>query len=154
VLDRKIPFAKDVKLGYLTSNPALLGTGMRASICLKLTKLGRNVSLMDSLAERFNLIYKEVKLPNVDLSVRMVEFSNKHTLGITELEILENLKLAVSSIIDAELHIDDIHLNESTLMTHHHDLTIIHFSDISNIESRLTDPCGGASRFLTVAKRY
>lgn len=35
-----------------------------------------------------------------------------------------------------------------------HTLTILHFNDVYNVESRVTEPLGGAARFCTAIKSF
>ena len=54
-LETSLNFARDDQYGYLTSCPTNIGTGMRASVHIKLPNLGDEGKQLKSLANSFNL---------------------------------------------------------------------------------------------------
>lgn len=100
-----LDFAYDDKLGFLTSCPSNLGTGLRASVMLHLPAL----RLMNKLDGIFR------QLPQVGLTVRGVygegsqsqsglyQISNQITLGYSEDDIVGRLQQLVEEIIAQEL---------------------------------------------------
>jgi len=48
-IEKEAKFAKDDHLGYITSCPTNLGTGLRASVHIKLPKLGKRGEWFDAL---------------------------------------------------------------------------------------------------------
>lgn len=104
-LDANLDFAYDEKFGYLTSCLTNTGTGLRASVMLFLPALTIN-SKIDS-------IIKAVK--EKGLTVRgvlgegsfplgyMYQVSNAVTIGVSEREIIANVKTAVLKIVEMEL---------------------------------------------------
>jgi arginine kinase len=50
-----VEFSRDDHLGFITSCPTNLGTGLRASVHIKLANLARQKDLMESIAEKYEL---------------------------------------------------------------------------------------------------
>ena len=103
-LANELDFAFDEKLGYLTSCPSNLGTGMRASVMLHLPAL--------RMTEKLSGIFQQ--LPQIGLTVRGVygegsksygdlyQISNQISLGFTEEDIISRLQKVVEQIIEQE----------------------------------------------------
>ena len=103
-LEKKINFAFDNELGYLTACPTNLGTGIRVSAMLHLPGL--------VLAEQINPIIQSVN--KLGLAVRglygegtealgnIFQVSNQMTLGESETAIVERLEKVLSQIIEHE----------------------------------------------------
>lgn len=106
VLDSRLDYAFDSKLGYLTSCPTDLGTGMHASVMLHLPalrekgQLGRLASTVDKLGLGLRSAYNEVNKSTADF----YQLSNRVTLGISEKNAIENLKAITLQIINQERH--------------------------------------------------
>ena len=103
-LEKKLDFAFDNELGYLTACPTNLGTGIRVSAMLHLPGL--------VLAEQINPIIQSVN--KLGLAVRglygegtealgnVFQVSNQMTLGESEIVIVERLEKVLSQIIEHE----------------------------------------------------
>src|ERR1700735_253074 len=103
-LEKKLDYAFDSELGYLTACPTNLGTGIRVSAMLHLPGL--------VLAEQINQIIQSVN--KLGLAVRglygegtealgnVFQVSNQMTLGETETAIVERLDKVLSQIIEHE----------------------------------------------------
>jgi protein arginine kinase len=107
-LDQKIEeifdIAKSEKYGYLTSCPTNVGTGIRASVMLHLpglTKTGNIKKVLD-VVSNFGLDIRGIYGENSKSSGDMYQVSNKQTLGITEENIIKNLKIITEKIIEQE----------------------------------------------------
>lgn len=104
LLEEKIDYAFDERLGYLTACPTNLGTGLRASVMIHLPALTMN--------DEMNRILNAVT--QVGMTVRglygegsgafsnLYQISNQITLGISENDILSNLKAVVNQLINQE----------------------------------------------------
>ncbi|MCI9415071.1 MAG: protein arginine kinase [Clostridiales bacterium] len=104
LLDSRLHFAFDSRLGYLTQCPTNLGTGMRASIMLHLP----------ALQERGAIQQLAVTVSKLGLTIRgmygegskpqgaIYQLSNQVTLGISEQEAIDNLKGIAAQIIREE----------------------------------------------------
>ncbi len=92
------------KLGYLTSCPTNLGTGMRVSVMLHLPALSaygyikNTVSSLNKIGLTVRGIYGE----GSDAQGNLYQISNEVTLGISEEDTIEKLKSAVNHIVERE----------------------------------------------------
>ncbi len=103
-LSEELPFAFDSNLGYLTSCPTNVGTGMRASVMLHLPGL--------VLAEQVDAVIHGVS--KLGLAVRgifgegsnnlgnLFQVSNQSTLGESEAQIIERLDAVIKQVISHE----------------------------------------------------
>ncbi len=103
-LDEKLSFAFDQKLGYLTHCPTNLGTAMRASVmmflpCLTMTKRMKG---FENQLSKLGLTVRGTDGEGSNARGCLYQISNCVTLGITEEEIVSNLKSAAMSIAAAE----------------------------------------------------
>lgn len=107
-LDKKIEeilgYATNKKYGYLTSSPANCGTGLKASIMVHLPALEKtgNIDKVFYTINNFgvNILgeYGQDKVNNQNI----YQISNKITLGVSEQEIIENLKIVTNKLIEQE----------------------------------------------------
>ncbi|QGU96522.1 protein arginine kinase [Clostridium bovifaecis] len=104
LLEEKLDYAFDEKLGYLTSCPTNLGTGLRASVMVHLPALTVNneiVGLLNALTQvgmTIRGLYGEGSKGEGNL----YQISNQITLGLNEEEILTNLTGVINQIINRE----------------------------------------------------
>lgn len=104
VLDKKLKFAFDENLGYLTQCPTNIGTAMKASVLLHLPALSNNrqISKLSTTVSKLGLtltgVYGEISNPKGDIYL----LSNQVTLGISEKLAIENLNSITSQIIEQE----------------------------------------------------
>jgi len=104
IIEGKIDYAFDNKLGYLTSCPTNVGTGLRASVMLHLPALsisksvGGILNTLNQVGMTIRGIYGEGS--NSECSIYQV--SNQVTLGLSEGEIINSLIAVVSKIVDQE----------------------------------------------------
>lgn len=104
LLYNSLHFAFDRNLGFLTECPTNLGTGLRASVMLHLPVLessGEISQISDSVGKiGFTVrgMYGEGSKPTAS----MYQVSNQITLGISEKNALDNLKIITEQLIDKE----------------------------------------------------
>ena len=105
-ISKSIKFAYDSKLGYLTSCPTNIGTGMRASAMMFLPGLGitRNLEQCVGAVARLNMTIRGVYGEGSDADGYLYQISNQKTLGVSEQEILGSVQASIGHIADAELH--------------------------------------------------
>ena len=93
-LSKELDFAFDERLGYLTQEPVVLGTGMKASVVLHLpglvstNQITRLISTVTKLGLSLRGSYGEGAAAKGD----MFRLSNTITLGISEKAAIQNLK--------------------------------------------------------------
>lgn len=103
-ISSRVPFAFDTRLGYLTSCPSNLGTGLRASVMLFLPGLTMN-GLVPKLAEqvsRLGLTMRGAYGEGSTADGYLYQLSNEITLGLSEREILTEVESAVMRIVEYE----------------------------------------------------
>lgn len=97
-------YAFDEKLGYLTSCPTNVGTGMRASIMMHLPALvltGAVGGVFKAIG-KIGLTARGIFGEGTESSGNTFQISNQVTLGLSEKEILESLSISAERIIDSE----------------------------------------------------
>ena len=103
-IGKKLKFAFDDRLGFLTECPTNLGTGMRASVMLHLPVLestGELKSIADAVG-KIGLTFRGFYGEGSDSKASIYQLSNQITLGVSEKAALENLKNIASQIIAKE----------------------------------------------------
>lgn len=104
LLGASLHFAFDDQLGFLTECPTNLGTGLRASVMLHLPVIESRGQIA-VLAESVNKIGFTVRGMYGEGSRAAASFyqiSNQITLGISEKNALDNLKIITQQLIDKE----------------------------------------------------
>src|SRR5216117_2958364 len=121
-LERKLGYAFNADLGYLTACPTNLGTGIRVSAMLHLPGL--------VLAEQINPIIQSVN--KLGLTVRglygegtealgnVFQVSNQMTLGESESTIVERLEKVLAQIIEHEENARGTLMEKKAKMVHNH----------------------------------
>ncbi|HEY8391718.1 MAG TPA: protein arginine kinase [Capillibacterium sp.] len=117
LLEAELEYAFADRIGYLTTCPTNVGTGLRASVMLHLPAL-----------QMVNQVKKVLSvLPHVGLSVRgiygegtesvgnLYQISNQVTLGLSEEEIISKIHSVTKQVIDQERSAREALLNESRL---------------------------------------
>lgn len=103
-LNEKIEFAIHDKYGYLTSCPTNVGSGMRVSVMLHLpalSKIGLLSKLFDQAAG-IGISVRGLYGENTQGIGYMFQISNQKTLGLSDKDIINNIKAVVTSIIEQE----------------------------------------------------
>ena len=107
-LDQKIEevlgYATNKKYGYLTSLPTNCGTGLKASVMVHLPALEktRNIDKVFYTINNFGInILGEYGQDNKN-NQNIYQISNKRTLGVTEQEIIENIRVVANNLIEQE----------------------------------------------------
>ena len=99
-LDKKIEevlgYATSKKYGYLTSMPTNCGTGLKASVMVSLPALEKTRNIDKVFYNLSNFGINILELNNA------FEISNKRTLGITEEDIKQNIKVVTEKLIEQE----------------------------------------------------
>ena len=103
-LEELIPYAYNDKYGFLTSCPTNVGTGLRASIMVHLPALSktRNVRKVLEAVNSFDMNIRGVYGEGSTAQGDIYQISNKQSLGISEEEIIRNLKIITDKVIEQE----------------------------------------------------
>ena len=104
MLDERLEFAFDERLGYLTQCPTNLGTGMRASVMLHLPALekSRAVSRIAGSLSKLGLTIRGAHGEGTEPKGALYQLSNQVTLGISEKAAIENLKNITAQLVAQE----------------------------------------------------
>lgn len=107
-IDQKIEgileYATSQKYGYLTASPSNCGTGLRASTMIHLPALLKTGNIRKTLdmLPKFNIQVKGTYGENSEATGDMFQISNQVTLGMTEQEICENVKIITEKLVEQE----------------------------------------------------
>ncbi len=104
LIDANEQYAFDSKIGYLTQNPANLGTAMRASVTLHLPALSMTGSMprLASTVSKLGLMLGHRYANGIAPVGNIFKLSNQVTLGISETAALENLKSIALQLVSQE----------------------------------------------------
>ena len=109
LLYNSLDFAFDSKLGFLTECPTNLGTGLRASVMLHLPALetsGEMESLSQSIS-KIGFTVRGMYGEGTKSLASLYQISNQITLGLSEKNALDNLKIITAQLIEKEKEIRD-----------------------------------------------
>lgn len=104
ILEEKLEYAFDEQLGYLSSCPTNVGTGIRASVMMHLPALTMTgyIDRILQVANQIGLAVRGVYGEGTEFVGNMYQISNQLTLGRSEIEIIGNLKDITKQIIKKE----------------------------------------------------
>lgn len=97
-------FAFDSRLGYLTECPTNIGTGLRASVMLHLpvSESRGDIAAISDAAGKIGLTVRGMYGEGSKANASLFQLSNQVTLGISEKNAVENLKIIAEQIISKE----------------------------------------------------
>lgn len=107
-LDKKIEdifgYATNKKYGYLTSLPTNCGTGLKAYVEFHLPALEkiRSIDKVFYAVNNFDINVMGQYGQDNENKQNIYQISNKKTLGVSEQEIIENIKVVTNKIIEQE----------------------------------------------------
>jgi protein arginine kinase len=118
LIGEKIEYAYDEKIGYLTSCPTNIGTGIRASVMLHLPAITMSGYLKGILeaCSKIGVAVRGLYGENTEALGNMFQVSNQVTLGQTEEEIVYNIKNITKQIINQERALRDDLYKQNTFM--------------------------------------
>lgn len=104
LLEERIEYAFDDRYGYLTSCPTNLGTGVRMSVMLHLPALSitNNINGILKTVSRYGLTIRGIYGEGTESMGDLFQISNQNSLGMTENEILLNVKAVTKGVIKRE----------------------------------------------------
>lgn len=100
-LEKKLKFAYNDHLGYLSSCPTNLGTAMRASVHVKLPKLSKTPEFQTICAST-GLSIRGIHGEHSESEGGVYDISNKKRLGISEVEIVKVMANGVKKLLELE----------------------------------------------------
>lgn len=138
-LDKALDISYDEHLGYLTTCPTNIGTGMRASVMLHLPGLSimKRMNRIAQTINRFGFTIRGIYGEGSQVYGHIYQVSNQLTLGKTEEDIIDNLTEVVNQIINEEKQIRerlDKHNPVETLDRVYRSLGVLQNSRIISME--------------------
>ncbi len=95
-------FSRDDHLGYITSCPTNLGTGLRASVHIRLPKLAKNKKKFEEIADRYHVQIRGIHGEHSTSEEPIFDISNKRRLGRSEKDLVQDMIDGVRKLIEAE----------------------------------------------------
>jgi protein arginine kinase len=113
-IEKNFEYAFDENLGYLTSSPENVGTGMKASVILHLPAItmSEEIKNISKNLSKNGMTIKSVYLDGTKSYGNLYRIVNKISLGLTEESIINKLKESVSEIMAEENKFREILLNK------------------------------------------
>lgn len=104
LIEENINYAFDERLGYLTACPTNLGTGLRASVMIHLPAMtmDKEISRILSAVTQVGMTIRGLYGEGSGAYSNIYQISNQITLGISETDIVSNLKAVVNQLINQE----------------------------------------------------
>ncbi|XP_077561022.1 arginine kinase-like [Haemaphysalis longicornis] len=102
IIGKKLRFAHDSRLGYLTFCPTNLGTTIRASVHIKLPKLASDKAVLDQTAAKYNLQVRGTTGEHTESQGGVYDISNKRRLGLTESQAVKEMQDGILELIKIE----------------------------------------------------
>lgn len=102
VIEKKLPFSRDNRLGFLTFCPTNLGTTIRASVHIKVPKLAADKAKLDSTAAKYNLQVRGTRGEHTESEGGVYDISNKRRMGLTEYQAVKEMQDGILELIRLE----------------------------------------------------
>lgn len=102
-LEEQVPFAKHERYGYLTSCPTNVGTGMRASVMIKVPNISKDEKAFKEMCLSMGLQARGMHGEHSESGDGGIyDVSNKQRLGKSEVELIQGLYDGVRKLIEME----------------------------------------------------
>ena len=100
-LEKALPYSYDSQLGYLTSCPTNVGTGMRASVMLHLPGLVLSGKINAAIqgVNKLSMAVRGIFGESTDNRGNLFQVSNQSTLGESEVQIIERLSTVIAQLV-------------------------------------------------------
>jgi len=116
-IEKYMDYAFDKELGYLTSCPTNVGTGLRASYMLHVPALeasGQLRIILDAIG-KFGITFRGIYGESSEPIGSIFQMSNQVTLGHSEREIIDNLNSVTMQVVDQELAVREKLMTEKRI---------------------------------------
>jgi len=101
-IEKKVPFAYNSHIGYITSCPTNLGTAMRASVHIAVPNLAKDMDAFKAITDKFHLQIRGIHGEHSESKDGIYDISNRRRLGITEVEAVQDMYDGVVELIAVE----------------------------------------------------
>lgn len=102
LIEKEAEFAHTEHLGYITSCPTNLGTGLRASVHIKLPKLGKDKKKFQAIADKYYVQIRGIHGEHSEDDSGVYDISNRRRLGRNEVQLVQDMYDGVKAMIEAE----------------------------------------------------
>jgi len=102
LIEKEAKFAHDEHLGYITSCPTNLGTGLRASVHIKLPKLAKHKNEFQAIADKYHVQIRGAHGEHTETDDGVFDISNLRRLGRSEVDLVQDMYDGVKAMIAAE----------------------------------------------------
>jgi len=101
-IEKIAKFQNDSHLGYISTCPTNLGTGMRASVHIKLPKLQKNQDKFNAIADKYFVQIRGAHGEHTETDDGIFDISNLRRLGRNEVQLTQDMYNGVKALIQAE----------------------------------------------------
>ncbi len=101
-IEKVMKFAFDEKFGYITSCPTNLGTALRASVHIRLPKLGEKKAEFQAIADKYFVQIRGIHGEHSETADHVYDISNRRRLGRSTVELVQDMYDGVKAMIDKE----------------------------------------------------
>ena len=98
-IEKVARFSHNPQLGYITSCPTNLGTALRASVHIALPNLGQRKAEFEAIADRFKVQIRGIHGEHSESADHVYDISNKRRLGLSEVELVQDMYNGVKAMI-------------------------------------------------------
>ncbi|XP_055613470.1 arginine kinase-like [Uranotaenia lowii] len=110
---KDVAFSQSERFGYLTFCPSNLGTTIRASVHIKLPKLGHVRSKLEAKAAEYNLQVRGTRGEHTESEDGVFDVSNKRRLGLTEYDAVKEMYDGIRELIELERNTEEGETDEA-----------------------------------------
>eukprot|EP00117_Sycon_ciliatum_P025379 scpid60975/ scgid21077/ Arginine kinase len=100
-IESKLGFQHTPNLGYLSSCPTNLGTGMRASVHIKIPHAAGHKEFQ-SICDQYHIQARGIHGEHSESSGGVYDISNKRRLGLSEVQCVQDMHTGVVKLIELE----------------------------------------------------
>jgi len=101
-IEKVAKFAHDDHLGYITSCPTNLGTALRASVHIRLPKLGAQKEEFQAIADKYYVQIRGAHGEHTETDDHVYDISNRRRLGRSEAQLVQDMYDGVKAMIEKE----------------------------------------------------
>jgi creatine kinase/arginine kinase len=98
-IEKVMKFAFDERLGYITSCPTNLGTALRASVHIRLPKLGVQKKIFQEIADKYQVQIRGIHGEHSETADHVYDISNRRRLGRSTVELVQDMYDGVKAMI-------------------------------------------------------
>jgi len=101
-IEKRVPFSRSERFGFLTFCPTNLGTTIRASVHIGLPKLAANREKLEEVAGKYNLQVRGTRGEHTEAEGGVYDISNKRRLGLSEFQAVKEMQDGIVELIKIE----------------------------------------------------